>query len=300
MTLLSRLAEPFPILLALVLSHDPGSVPLTPVATGPIEDGPAAELRTWLREQIKVLPQGEREPVAETAPAPRDYPMELRAQLRRLDSLRRGRDTPFDQVEELGRELLAKYSDAKARGQVYYWMAHVYAQSGLVRPEKVVEHAKKALEHPLEPLQVPRMYVYWGDALQIALAKEPLATRRKHSAVAYLAGLREVARYPMLPAKAPKLPVIERVRGADKDKPPTDKGNGRVQRHVAARELAEFQGAMIQHRDVLVRQIAYLSNRPPVADDELRELAAGVLREAWLLDRFHHALKGGAWEPIRP
>ena len=121
--------------------------------------------------------------------------------------------------------------------------------------------------------------------------------RRKRSAVAYLAGLREVARYPSLPAKAPKLPVIERGGGKDK---PSDQQIERMRRSVAARELAEFQGAMIEHRDVLVRQIAYLYNGPPVADDELRELAKGVLREAWLMERFHQALKGGAWEPIRP
>ncbi len=259
------------------------------------DEKPAVDLQSWLREQIKALPKGEREPIGDGAPGPRDYPKELRTELYRLDRLRKGRDTPFDQLEDLGGKLLEKFPGPKERGQVYYWMAHVYAQSGLVRPEKVVEHAKKALELPLEPLQAPRLYVYWGDALRVAGAKEPLATRRKHSAVVYLAGLREVMRYP-LPAKAPMLPGIERSSRGDKR---SAKESESLQRQVAAREFAEFQGVMVQHRDVLVRQIAELYNRPPIADDELRELAAGVLREAWLVDGFQRALKGAPWESIR-
>jgi len=252
----------------------------------------AADWKRWVREQLQALPQGEREPVGTSAPQARTYAKDFLADVYRIDALRNGKQTSFDKLENLGRELLANYAAPRERGPIYYWLAHVHAQGGLAHPERAAEYAQKALEHPLEPLQVPRLYVYWGDAVQIARGKEPLTTRRKHAAVIYLAGLREVIRYP-LPAQAPKhrnLAVIDIVRAAGQDE----------QRQEAARELFEFQSAMVHHRSVLVRQIADLYHCEPAADNELRELAAVVLREPWAVDRFLRALKGAPWEPIQP
>ena len=87
---------------------------------------------------------------------------------------------PFNtQAAVLDRHVRAKYPGARERGQIYYMLAHVHAQSGLVHPERVIDYAKQALAQPLEPLQVPQLYVYWGDATQIARRKEPLTERRK-------------------------------------------------------------------------------------------------------------------------
>src|SRR5207244_796263 len=114
-------------------------------------------------------------------PTARQYAREFLDELYQLDQLRNGLETPFARVEELRRKLLAKYPGSKERGQIYYWLAHVHAQSGIVHPDTVVAYVKKALEHPLEDRQIPELYVYWGDALQVALARQPLAARRKHA-----------------------------------------------------------------------------------------------------------------------
>jgi hypothetical protein len=255
----------------------------------------AAELSKWLRAQIASLPKRQQVPDGDDPPAPVEYPKDLRAELSRLDGLRKGTGTDFAKVDEVGRTLLKKYPGPKEQGQIYYWLAHVHAQSGLVHPERVMEYARKALEQPLEPLQVPRLYVYWGDAIQVGRAKDPPAERRKWSAVIYLAGLREVLEY-SLPAKAPELPVIKRAstlrlgRGGI-----NEETRRRLAEQVAARRKAEFVREMVQHRNILVGQLAGLYQQGNVAPDELRQLAAGVLRNLWAEDRLLRALKGAPW-----
>ena len=254
----------------------------------------AAEVAKWLRAQIASLPKRQQVPDGDDQPASVEYPKELRGELSRLDGMRKGTGTDFVKVDEVGRTLLKKYPGPKEQGQIYYWLAHVHAQSGLVHPERVMEYARKALEQPLEPLQVPRLYVYWGDAIQVSRAKDPPAERRKWSAVIYLAGLREVLEY-SLPAKAPELPAITRIliRG------PRGGINEEVRRRQAeqwaARHKAEFLRDMVQHRNILVGQLAGLYQQGNVAPDELRQLAAGVLRNLWAEDRLMRALKGAPW-----
>jgi hypothetical protein len=251
-----------------------------------------ADLRNWLRKQIAVLPKGDRQRVEREPPALPNYSKDLRAELSQLDGLRKGTDTSFAQLDELGRKLLEKYAGAKERGQVYYWLAHVHAQSGLLYPERVAEYASKALEYPLEPLQVPRLYVYWGDAEQVIRAKERLTDRRKWSALLYLAGLREVLRY-RLPDKAPELPVVDALTNSDQ-------AAEILRRHaqqVTARRFAEFQCAMVQHREVLMRQLASLYHRSPSDSEEVRELASGMFRNSQEVDDFLKALKKARWKP---
>ncbi|MCI0640590.1 MAG: hypothetical protein L0Y72_22770 [Gemmataceae bacterium] len=256
------------------------------------------QLRDWVRKQAAVFPKVERQPVEGAAPAAIELPKELRAELVRMDGMRKGFDTKLDEVDELGRTLLEKYTDPKERGQIYYWLAHVHGQSGLRKPEKVVEYAKKGLELPIELLQVPTLYCYWGDAVQIARsgAREPVPARRKWSAVVYLAGLREMLRYP-LPHKAPELPAVG--RGLVRNALP---GENEVilkqqAKQIAARRFAEFQREMIWKRDILVGQIAAMYQHPPDAPEELRELATGVLRDPRDVERFLRAVKGGRWDP---
>ena len=263
------------------------------VAAG-AKPAPAGDLQKWARAQLAAFPKGERDPLADGLPAARDYPKELRAALYRLDGMRQGFDTSFDEVDEAGRKLLAKYPGAKERGQIYYMLAHVHAQSGLVHPERVIDYAKQALAQPLEPLQVPQLYVYWGDATQIARRNQPLAERRKWAAVVYLAGLGELLQQP-LPAKAPELPGVG--RGLVRDAVPRQVEEMRrlQQKQMEARRRAEFQTAMIQHRKVLTGQLAALYLRLPVAYEELRELASGVFRDPRTVEAFLRAIKGGRW-----
>jgi hypothetical protein len=254
----------------------------------------AADLGKWLRAQIASLPKRQAVPDGDDPPAPVEYPKELRDELSRLDAMRKGTGTDFARVDEVGRTLLQKYPGPKERGQIYYWLAHVHAQSGLVHPERVMEYTRKALEQPLEPLQVPRLYVYWGDAIQVSRVKDPAAERRKWSALVYLAGLREVLEY-SLPAKAPELPAITRGLLRDPRGGINEEARRRNAEQWAARRRAEFQRDMVQHRNILVGQLAGLYQQGNVAPNELRQLAAGVLRNLWAEDRLMRALKGAPW-----
>jgi hypothetical protein len=266
----------------------------------PPPPAPRADPRHWARDQVAALPKRERPGMAEEPPPAPAIPDALRKELHRMDSMRKGRETPFADVEALGRELLKKYTMPAERGQIYYQLVHVHAQSGLVHPERVIEYARKALEQPLEPLQAPRLYVYWGDAEQIARAKskEPREARRKWATVIYLEGLLEVLQY-RLPDKAPPLPAVSKrgdalllaIRVQEL------KGGGKIMitDDMPARRRAEFQRAMIQHRDVLVGQILGLYGRGP-AEPELRALAEGVLRDPMAVERLLAAMRGGKWE----
>ncbi len=172
----------------------------------------------------------------------------------------------------------------------------MHAQRGLIQPQRVVEYAGKALEHPLEPLQVPRLYAYWGDAEQVIRAREPLTDRRKWSAVLYLAGLRDVLRYP-LPDKAPELPAVDAGPLGETNPDQAEETRRRHARQVAARQLAEFQAAMIRHRGVLIGQLASLYQHRPAGREEIRELATGVLGNAQAVELLLRALSGARRAP---
>src|SRR5262245_6698366 len=141
---------------------------------GQTEKSPVAvDLQKWARAQAAAFPKGERDPLENGLPAASGTAKKFNVDLYVLDSMRKGTATAFAEVDALGRELLDKNPGAKERGQIYYMLAHVHAQSGLVHPERVIEYAQKALAQPLEPLQVPRMYVYWGDAVQVSRGNQP-------------------------------------------------------------------------------------------------------------------------------
>jgi hypothetical protein len=256
----------------------------------------AVDLKKWARAQSAAFPKGERDPLENGLPVASGTAKKFNVDLYVLDSRRKGTATAFAEVDALGRELLDKNPGAKERGQINYMLAHVHAQSGLVHPQRVIEYAQKALAQPLEPLQVPRMYVYWGDAVQVSHGNQPLTERRKWAAVVYLAGLRELLQHP-LPAKAPELPGIE--RGLIRDARPgreMEEARRIHAKQMEARRRAEFVGAMIQHRNILTGQLAALYGRMPVDYDELRELAGGVLRDERMVTRFLRAVKGAPWD----
>jgi hypothetical protein len=218
-----------------------------------------------------------------------EYHKELYADLRdKLDALRNGEARPA-KIDEQGRALLKKYPGARERGEVYYHLAHVHAQTGLKLPGRVVESAKKALEHPLDAERRARLYVYWGDAVQVARANDPLAERRRWAALPYLAGLKELLAL-KLPDKAPALPDFPAINLARGE---TDPQAEQLRRQrEAARRFAELKGRMIKHRDVLMGQIVAMYARGPSAEAELAELAGRVLQERRAVDHLMAALKG--------
>lgn len=118
----------------------------------------------------------------------------LEDQLGRLDEMRAGAQTPFEEVEQRSQELLQKYEAEEEQGLIYYQLAHMYAQSGMSdegRARETRRYAAKALEYPLIAEKRLRMYIYLGDGLQLTDRTEPFPVRRRRAAEAYLKGLKE-------------------------------------------------------------------------------------------------------------
>ena len=87
--------------------------------------------------------------------------------------MRAGFDTPFDEVEKRCNELLKKYTKPEEQGKIYYELTKVEGQSGFQRSTKAIDYAKKALELPQDPWKKARLYIYWGDAIQVAHSVPP-------------------------------------------------------------------------------------------------------------------------------
>lgn len=214
---------------------------------------------------------------------------DLQRELRQLDSLRKGRETPLAVVDQRGEELLRKYPDPKGQGQIYYQLAHIHAQSGLTRPERVVEYAKKALGYPLEPSQRMRLFVYWGDALRVGNPKEPFPANRRSATAPYLEGLKELLK-DKLPDKAPELPPVFAYQ-VDGPEAEVERVREQHKKAVAARKQAEQLGEMVKHRDVLVGQIAGMYGRKPFATEEVSELAREALGDSPEYDRLMRSVQ---------
>ncbi len=208
--------------------------------------------------------------------------------LARLAALRHGRDTQLRRVDQLGQELLQKYSGGREQGAIYYQLAHIHAQSGLREPDRVIAYASKALAFPLDPSQRMRMYVYWGDAARLKQGRSPTAAQRKEVALTYLQGLKETSRY-QLPDTPPELPGVSPY---DVDGPPAvvEKARQEHKREMDARKEAEFQREMIQHRKVLTQQLVDLYSRKPYATEELEQLARQILGDPAAVERLMKAL----------
>lgn len=186
----------------------------------------------------------------------------------------------LNEFEYSCKALLQKYNKPEEQVKIYYQLASTYAQTGLVIPNKTIEYARKALEYPLEPLKVVLLYIYWGDAIQVAhrgVHGQELVTARREAVMPYLEGLKETLKYD-LPEVKPELPVIS-VFNYDG---PTDTDEYRnmirkQKEQVEAREKAKFQCDMIQYRDTLIGQINFLYTRFPFATTELEGLLKQTL-----------------------
>ncbi len=205
----------------------------------------------------------------------------LREDLQKLEGLRDGLNTPLDVVDKTGAELLKKYPAPTDRGQIYYQLAFIYGQSGLRRPEKLIEYAKKAMDLPLEEDKRLRLFVYWGDAERFTDPKASSAEKRKKAATVYLDGVRECLKL-NIPAKAPDLPPVFKFDARDpKERAAMEKLH---QEAVAARRKAEAQVELVQIRDVLVNQVVDLYTATPFATEELTGIATKKLQNQKVVD----------------
>lgn len=232
----------------------------------------------------------------------------LEEELLEIDKLRAGFDTPFDEVEKRCNKLLQKYTKPEEQGRIYYELTKVEGQSGLQRPAKAIEYAKKALELTQDPWKKVRLYGYWGSAIEVAhrgTHDEEMAKGRREAVIPYLQGLRQLQQY-NLPEVKPPIPMASFItHPGQTDSETYRKLKLKQEKEVAAQKLAKLQRSMIQHRDILTLQVSGMYSRFPWASDEIRKLATRILKDEADVERLMSAVDAAVqqrrrelgWEP---
>jgi hypothetical protein len=198
-----------------------------------------------------------------------------------LERLRKGKETPFAEVEDRGKLALKEHPSGEDQGRVYYQLAETYAQSGISvkeRAEKVVEYAQKGLQCPLDPVRRLQLHEYWGDGLRFADPTQSFPERRKAAAIAYLKGLKESQKYD-IPAKppgpAPGGFIVHREAGPP---PPGFEALERKAAEIAAtQKRIRYEEELYYIHKVLIDQLVDVYRREPYAATELREMATEIV-----------------------
>lgn len=230
--------------------------------------------------------------------------------LRALEAMRDGLDTPTDQVQVRGKALLEKYSDPGQKALIHYQLAFIYDQSGLTRPDLVAEHSEAALNLPsLNAAKRLQLYCFLCDAKQTMNRvrskkdQQSFVDVRREATDACLQGLKESTKYD-LPETKPELPSRSDIGvpiGDPKDpafKQRVAQANQENEEYTRRRDQTRQDQEAWENRRILYDQIVDLYNRQPSADEEMRELATRSLPPAMvkvLLDRFHD--KAGMRQP---
>lgn len=201
---------------------------------------------------------------------------ELSQELKNMDRIRSGRNTPLEKVDALGERLLAEHSRPEDHGQILYQMTHVYAQSGLKDPERTIALAKRALKNPVSLHQRMTLHVYCGDAIRASKSHGTFPEQRREAARTYLNALKEVTEM-NLPATPPDLPVMELQEDPGVD---PEEERRRMHEQMEKRKQIELIRQMIRHRDVLRQQVLTIYSRAPAAREELAGLANEFLGES--------------------
>ena len=198
-----------------------------------------------------------------------------------LDRWRNGKNTPFEEVEQRGRELLAEYIQPEQQAQIYFHLTEIHGQSGMVHADLVIQYSQSALALPVDPLQRLQLYVYWGGAIQSADSNKPVQKRKPFSEVRraavmpYLEGLKEMQKY-KIPDQLAKLPRVDAY-----DVPETAPNYQQIKkRHddqAAAWAEAQFDRKLWFNLQTLTNAVVDLYSRKPHAATELRQLAAKIL-----------------------
>jgi tetratricopeptide (TPR) repeat protein len=211
---------------------------------------------------IEIPAMGER---PDTADAEADASSTLEAE---LHEIWRQRDRDLAGAEAFGKKLLDKYTQPHEQSLIYYQLAEAYAQSGQVSPSKTIEYARAGWWYLNDPIKKARLFVYWGDALQ-------LSKNRREAARIYLRGLRFCLESG-LPKDKPERPAVSRFRV---NSPPevVEDYRRRNQLEMAAWKHAELIAELIEQRQALTGQLVQLYAQEPNAFDELRELVMKYL-----------------------
>ena len=215
--------------------------------------------------------------------------------LLQMDKLRAADLTPWDEVEQLADELLAKYTAPADKGRIHWMAAHVYGQSDIRgHGADVTRHAKEALKYERNAVQRGWLYMYLGDAAGLDAKSKDEATRW------YLKGYFELLAY-NLPDKAPELPLVGKFRGErtgpfiDGIDPPESIVHEVLQAaELKARKDAELVRDLVSRRNIHIQQLQNLWGRDYVegsdAEKGLKKLATEVLREDATVMELIHAV----------
>jgi hypothetical protein len=230
------------------------------------------------------------------------YSQTLEQKIFEIDQLRAGENTPFNEIDKRCNELLKEYLDPNDHGKIYFELVQVEGQSGFRRPEKILEFINKALSCPQEPLKKTRLYIYWGDAIQVAnrgVHNQELIAARREAAMPYLLGLKETLKYNLPENK----PDIISAGFLTFDGSPDSESFRKVKRlydeKIVAEKLARFQRDMIEHRDILNSQIAGMYSRFPWASEEIKKLATEMLQDKTAVDRLMEQVDKGVQQRIK-
>jgi hypothetical protein len=211
-------------------------------------------------------------------------PPELQKQLRRFDlEYRHGSEEKFAELERLAEALAKRFPRKDDQARIWYEVAHVAGQSGIDKQAaRVKKYAARCLAVSRDPLQRGRMYSSLASA--VTLRGDAFPAGRREAAEILLTGYAELLAL-KLPEKAPELPAVQRFRVGG-DPAAEAQASARRAAQLAARQEAEYTGALVARRDTLVMQLRDLfkpepnyHGRNPEGPDELRALAKKKLTE---------------------
>jgi len=213
----------------------------------------------------------------------------LGEELSAIDRLIAGRDTPFEEAEKRCKGLLAKYASPEDQGRIYYQLAAIYTQSGMLRPEKAIEWCKKALEYPLDPRKQVGLYIWWCTAIEHVHAGargDSLVAARREVARLCLMGLRVCLDH-NIRGSTQEFPPLPDMRYAgprgDDDKQYEERKRKVDERNRLVRERL-LHRRMVPLRNILVRRLASFYSQLPLPSDELRQMAGEVLADKQAVD----------------
>ena len=122
-------------------------------------------------------------------------------------------------LERKADELLKKYTARDDQARIYFEVAHVAAQSDIRNHvQRVRKYAAKSLAQSRDLLQRGVLYSYLGSAAEVE-AEKTFEDRRRLAAAELLTGYAEMLAQE-LPAKAPELPVVDKLGGDRMDLDP--------------------------------------------------------------------------------
>jgi hypothetical protein len=208
----------------------------------------------------------------------------LQIKLNQFNQMQKGKNTSFDDVEKLGKELLGEYTKPEDQGRIYFRLVEIHGQTGMSHPDLVIRYAQTALGLPLDPLQRSRMYVFWGGAIEIGNVhksveeREPIYKIRRLAVKPYLEGLKEMQIYE-IPEKMPELPSVSNIviNDVSENDPDYQEFKKTQDAQIAARAEAQFDRKLWFSHQTLMNGVIDLYARPPFAATELRQLATKIL-----------------------